>query len=117
VTTRETLQAYFDSLQRKKDWQSFLADDLTFTSFTSPVKQVTGRAAYLESTRRFYSMITAMKVKELLVDGARACALTHYDLQSPSGQSFGSDVAEVFGVKAGKITSFDIYFDSAPFPK
>src|SRR5687768_12830487 len=117
MTTRETVNAYFDSLQRKKEWQSFLADDMTFTSFTSPVKQVIGRAAYIESTQRFYSLITAMRIKELLVDGASACALTHYDLQSPSGQSFGSDVAEVFGVKAGKITSFDIYFDTAPFPK
>jgi hypothetical protein len=30
---------------------------------------------------------------------------------------FGSDVAEVFGVLDGKIASFDIYFDSSPFPK
>jgi hypothetical protein len=40
-------------------------------------------------------MITAMKVKGLLIDGERACALTHYDLQPPS----------------------DIYFDTAPYPK
>lgn len=117
MTTRETLQAYFSSLERQKDWQSFLADDMTFRSFTSPIKQVSGRAAYIESSRRFYLMITAMKVKEPLIDGERACALTHYDLQPPSGQGFGSDVAEVFGVRAGKITSFDIYFDTAPFPK
>jgi ketosteroid isomerase-like protein len=117
MTTRETLQAYFSSLELKKDWQSFLADDMTFTSLTSPIKQARGRAAYIESTKRFYSMITALKVKELLIDGERACALTHYDLQPPSGQRFGSDVAEVFGVRAGKITSFDIYFDTAPFPK
>ena len=117
MTTRETLQAYFSGLELKKDWQSFLADDMTFTSLTSPIRQVSGRAAYIESTKRFYSMITAMKVKELLVDGERACALTHYDLQPPGGQSFGSDVAEVFGVRAGKITSFDIYFDTAPYPK
>ena len=117
MTTRETLQAYFSSLELKKDWQSFLADDMTFTSFTSPIKRISGRAAYIESTKRFYSMITAMKVKELIIDGERACALTHYDLQPPSGQSFRSDVAEVFGVRAGKITSFDIYFDTASFPK
>ena len=117
MTTRETLEVYFSSLERKKDWQSFLADDMAFTSFTSPARQLGGRAAYLEGTRRFYSMITAMKVKELIVDGERACALTHYQLQPPSGPAFGSDVAEVFRVKAGKITSFDIYFDTAPYPK
>ena len=117
MTTRETLQAYFSGLEQKKDWQAFLADDMTFTSFTSPPKRLRGRAAYLESTRRFFAMITTMTVKELIVDGERACALTHYELQPPGGPAFGSDVAEVFRVKAGKITSFEIYFDTAPYPK
>ena len=52
MTTRETLQAYFSSLELKEDWQSFLADDMTFTSFTSPIKRISGRAAYIESTKR-----------------------------------------------------------------
>jgi len=58
------------------DWHSFLADDMTFTSFTSPPKRLRGRAAYLESTRRFFAMITSITLKELIVDGERACALT-----------------------------------------
>jgi ketosteroid isomerase-like protein len=57
-----------------------------------------------------------MSVNELLVDGERACALTHYDLRPPVGNPFVSDVAEIFTVKNGKITSFAIYFDTAPFP-
>ena len=31
--------------------------------------------------------------------------------------SLETNVAEVFRVSDGKIVSFDIYFDSAPFPK
>jgi ketosteroid isomerase-like protein len=46
-----------------------------------------------------------------------ACALTHCDLQPPSGQAFQSDVAEIFGVRDGRIVSLDIYVDSAPYPK
>jgi len=38
-------------------------------------------------------------------------------LDTLPGFSFGSDVAEVFAVQDGKISSFDIYFDSSPFPK
>jgi ketosteroid isomerase-like protein len=117
MTTRDTIHGYFSSLKQKKGWESFLADDMTFTSFTSPNKRVSGRAAYLESTRRFYSMITAVEVRDLVVDGHKACALTRYDLQPPAGPAFRSDVAEVFGVRDGKISSFDIYFDSVPFPK
>ena len=90
---------------------------MQFTSFTSPIKRVTGKDAFLEATKRFYSMIKAMEFKGILVDEERACVLTRYELQPPGGPVFESHVAEVFEVRDGKIKSFDIYFDSAPFPK
>lgn len=115
--TRDTIHAYFDSLRQKKGWEAFLSDDVSFTSFTSPIKRVSGRGGYLEATKRFYSMISALEVRHLMVDGDKACALTRYELRPPSGPAFESHVAEVFGVRDGKIRSFEIYFDSAPFPK
>jgi ketosteroid isomerase-like protein len=117
MTTEDTIQGYFRGLKEKSGWESFLSDDMTFTSFTTPVKHVSGRAAYIEATRRFYSMIKTLEVRDVLVDGGRACALTQYELQPPGGPVFRSAVAEVFEVRDGKIRSFDIYFDSAPFPK
>ena len=91
---------------------------MRYTSFTTPVKQVAGRDAYLQATKRFYSSIRKVQLRELLVDGDRAVALTHYELQRPNGaDTFTTDVAEVFAVRDGKIASFDIYFDSAPFAK
>ena len=118
MTTTDTVQGYFASLTQKNGWEAFLSDNMVFTSFTSPIKQLRGRATYLESTKRFYSMITAVEVRDLMVDGQRACALTRYHLQPPGGApAFTSDVAEVFGVRDGRIRSFDIYFDTAPFPK
>ena len=117
MTTKDIVEGYLGNLKQKNDWQSFLADDMTFTSFTSSIKRVSGRAAYLEVTKRFYSMITQLEVRDLLVDGNKACALTRYTLQPPAGAAFESNVAEVFGVRDGRIASFDIYFDSAPFPK
>ena len=62
-------------------------------------------------------MISALEVRLLLVDGERACALARYDLQPPGGPAFRSDVAEIYGVRDGKIVSFEIFFDSAPFPQ
>jgi ketosteroid isomerase-like protein len=117
MTTRGTIEGYFSNLKRKTGWESFFADDMTFTSFTNPIRRVSRGVAFLESTKRFYSMIKAVEVRDLIVDGDKAVALTHYDLQPPQGTAFVSDVAEVFGVRDGKIISFDIYFDSAPFPK
>lgn len=117
MTTRAVIDDYFRRLKDKADWPACLADDMVFTSFTSPSKRVDGRAAYLEATRRFYSTIVAVNVKDLLVDGAKACVMTRYDLQAPGSPAFSTDVAEVFQVRDGKIASFDIYFDTAPFPK
>jgi len=117
MTTKDTIQGYFNGLKQKTGWESFLSDDMIFTSFTSPIKQVTGKEAYLESTKRFYSMIVSFEVKDLLTEEDKACALTHYELQPPKGNTFSSDVAEIFTVKNGKINSFAIYFDSSPFPK
>ncbi len=116
MTTRETVTHYLDLLRHKADWPSTLADDISFTSFTSPPRGLRGKDAFLQATKQFYSMIVSMKVRDLIVDGSRACALTSYQLQPPGGPTFGSDVAEVFVVENGRIRSFDIYFDSAPYP-
>jgi ketosteroid isomerase-like protein len=116
MPAREIVQRYFEELTRKGNWESLLSDDIAFTSFTSPVKQVTGKASYLESTRRFFSMIKTLEVRDLIVEGTKVCALTRYQLQTPAG-SFQSDVAELFTVTNGKISSLAIYFDTAPFPK
>jgi len=117
MTTKDTIQGYFDSLKQKSGWEAFLADGMAFTSFVTPVKKAAGKGGYLESTSRFFSMITAVEVKDLIVDGDRACALTRYKLKPPGGPAFESHVAEVFKVRDGKISSLEIYFDSAPFPK
>jgi ketosteroid isomerase-like protein len=117
MATEKTIQSYLTNLKQKGDWQSFLADDMTFTSYTSPARKITGKDAYLEATKRFYSSIVSMEVRDIMVDDERALALTHYELKHPGGNTFSSDVAEIFTVKNGKIKTFEIYFDSAPFPK
>jgi len=118
MNARETVERYFDLLKRKSGWDALLADDIAFTSFTSPNKRVDSKSAYLQATKRFFSMIAGVEVRDLLVDGDRACALTRYDLKPPNGgPAFQSDVAEVFSVKDGKIAALGIYFDTAPFPK
>jgi ketosteroid isomerase-like protein len=117
MTTKETIQNYFEELKQKKSWDSFLADDMVFTSYVVPIKKVTGKTEYLESTRRFFSMIDSVDVGNMIIEGEKACVLTRYVLRTPQGNSFTSDVAEIFLVREDKIRSLDIYFDSSPFPK
>ena len=116
MTTSDIIERYFDCLSKNTGWEAYLSDGMVFTSYTSPTRQITGRDAYLESTRGFYSMIGTVRVRELIVDGDKACVLTQYELRPPSGETFTSDVAELFTVKNDKIDSFSIYFDSVPFP-
>lgn len=115
MTTRQTIEEYFHALSKGPGWQGFLADGVTFISHTSPMKRVTGRDAFIESTKGFYSMIESFEVREVIVDGDRACAATRYSLQPPRGDPFTCDVAELFAVEGDEIVSFEIYFDSAPF--
>jgi ketosteroid isomerase-like protein len=117
MTTRETIQGYFGALKHRTGWEELLSEGLTFTSYTSPVRELVGLQTFLEATRRFYSSIVSVQVRELITEGDKACALTRYELRMPAGSAFSSDVAELFRVKDGKIASFSIYFDSAPYPK
>ena len=118
MNTRATIERYYEALRSKSAWDSLFAADVTFTSFTSPSRQINDRTAFVEGTKRFYSMIVSFELRELIIDGDKACGLTRYELQAPNGgPRFSSDVAEIFAVKDGKITSFGIYFDTAPYPK
>lgn len=116
MNTRQTIEAYLEGVAKGSGWQAVLADDLEFTSYQSPVASITEKAAFLEGTKRFYSMIRKIEVRDLIVEGDRGCALTRYELQGPDGCAFSSDVAETFTVRGGKIVAFGIYFDTAPYP-
>ncbi len=114
---KETLQEYYKHFEMKSGWEDFFTEDVVFTSFTSPAREVRGKAMMLKGVQNFLASVRSMQVRELIIDGDRACGLVHYEMQSPQGSSFPSDVAEIFTMKGGKFDSFGIYFDSTPYPK
>ena len=114
MSTRSVIESYFKALQGRKGWDSLLADDVVFTSFTIPNREIKGKQAYIDATKRFYSTIQSFELRGLIVEGPRACALTRYQLKGPAGV-FQSDVAEIFIAHDGKIDSLGIYFDTAPY--
>ena len=118
MDTKGTIEGFLGAVIDRADWISYLDEDLVFVSATSPLKQVSGKEAALPGLKRFYSMVETVQVRELIVEGDRACALTRYTLQPPGGRApFQSDVAEIFTVGDDTITSFAIYFDTAPYPR
>jgi ketosteroid isomerase-like protein len=118
MTVRETVERYYERLGQGTAWDSLFADDVVFTNLASPVREATGKATFLQATRRFYGSIDSLEVRELVVEEDRACALVRYHVRPPNGAAtFESHVAELFTVKDGRIGAFSICFDTAPYPK
>jgi ketosteroid isomerase-like protein len=117
MTTRDIVETYFHRLKTKGSWQELLAEDLHFTRLTSPVRELSGRDAYLAGTGPFFAMIKSIEVRSLVVEGDHAAALTRYELQPPAGQAFRSDVSELFRVRGGRIQDLEICFDMTPYPR
>jgi hypothetical protein len=114
ATTRDVVVEYLERVRTGEGWEEFLPEDFQFTNYAHPVKRADGKSG-LEGIRRFYGMVSAMEIKRIIVEGNHARALLRYELQSPAGASFESHNAEVFEVSEGKIRSFGIYFDGAPY--
>ncbi len=112
-TTQEILEGYYNAIKQKDGWQDFISDDILFDG--TGVKATGGKDAFVEGNRQFLRAVRASQVKEMIVDGEKACALLHYDLMSPKGNTASSDVAEILTIKEGRIVSATIFFDTVAF--
>jgi len=111
--TKEILQRYYDGLSRKEGWQSLLSEDILLTGTVA--KESKGKELFVNNS--FFKMVKDLKLKQMIVENENACALVSYDLESPNGKNFSSDVAEIWKVKDGRLDSLAIYFDTAEFQK
>jgi ketosteroid isomerase-like protein len=111
--TKEILEKYYEGLSKKGDWHSMLAGDILLPGTIA--KQSRGKDLFVNNN--FFKMVKSLKLKEMIVENDAACAIVGYDLMSPKGNSFQSDVAEIWKVKDEKLESLAIYFDTAAFQK
>jgi ketosteroid isomerase-like protein len=111
--TLEILKRYYFGLSSKGDWHSMLSEDILLTGTIA--KESKGKEPFVNNN--FFKMVKGLKVLGTIVENEKACALVSYDLMSPKGKSFSSDVAEIWKVKNGKLDSLAIYFDTAAFQK
>lgn len=116
MTTRELLETYYAGFARKKGWESVISDDFEFVggdmTKTDPLR---GKSPYVDVIKRFGSLFTTMRVKEMIVEEDRAFVRANYDYVFPNGKSMNGDVAELWTVKDGKLDSLTIFFDTATF--
>jgi hypothetical protein len=111
-STKEIIQQYFDAINQKGDWQSFISDDI---DFTSPGQITHTKEEYVKATGRFLQFVKSLKINEFIVEDNKACITVEYNLQSPKGKTESCEVAEVLMVQDDKINSSCIFFDTAAF--
>lgn len=74
-----------------------------------------GKQAYIEVIKWFSQVFTAMRVKQMIVDGNKACVIGNYDFRFPNGSNINGDVAEIWTARDGKLQSLRIFFDTLSF--
>lgn len=115
---RELLDAYYKGFAEKANWESVIADDFQYTGGDMTNTQpLIGKQAYIEVIKRFSRVFTKMRVKEMIIDGDKACVIGNYDFQFPNGVKVNGNVAEIWTSKDNKLQSLTIYFDTLAFAK
>lgn len=79
------------------------------------LQSTTCKDACVQVNTNFLRGVKASKVKEMIVEGNRACAIVSYDMVSPKGKNTSFDVAEILSIKNEKIDPSDIFFDMVGF--
>lgn len=114
--TKELLENYYKGFAEKANWESVIANDFFFIGGDMTKQEpIIGKQAYIEVIKRFSQVFTAMRVKEMIVQGDNACVIGNYDYRFPNGQEINGNVAELWTAKNGKLQSLTIYFDTLTF--
>jgi ketosteroid isomerase-like protein len=113
ITTKELLDRYYERLSGKCDINSLLSENFLLTGTVD--KETRGKEAYAGNV--FFTLVKSLKIKTMIIDGERACAVVNYELASPKGDRFSCDVAELWEIKGGKLDSLAVYFDTVAYQK
>ena len=115
---KELLKIYYRGFAQKKGWESVISDDFIFTggdmTITTPI---IGKDAYIEVIKRFSKIYQNMRIKEMIVEGEKACVIGNYDYKFPNGVAISGNVAEIWTEKNGKLNTLTIFFDTLNFDK
>ncbi len=116
MTTKQLLETYYEGFAKKEGWEKVISDDFRFVggdmTNTTPI---IGKQAYIEVIKRFSRVFTQMRIKNMIVEGDKACVIGNYDYVFPNRQKMNGDVAEIWQVKNGKLDSLTIFFDTLTF--
>jgi len=117
MSTADLVQSYYESLGRKDDrWQAMYTEDAAFGD-PSGALAAEGKAAVIQSFVPFLKSVEEVKVRQIITQDGRACAIAAYVYVNPKGERLAQDVAEVWDVRDGKLARLTIYFDLTAYRK
>lgn len=110
------LETYYKGFAEKENWESVLADDFQYLGGDMTKNEpLVGKQVYIEVIKRFSQVFTAMRVKQMIIQGDTACVVANYDFRFVNGQEVNGNVAELWTARSGKLQSLSIYFDTLTF--
>lgn len=113
---KELLEIYYKGFTEKSNWESVIADDFEYTGGDMMNSNpIVGKQAYIEIIKRFSKIFETMTVKEMIIQGNKACVVGNYYFKFPNGQKVNGNVAEHWTAIDGKLQSLAIYFDTLTF--
>jgi ketosteroid isomerase-like protein len=117
MTTRETIEAYYDSVNGG-DWDRWL------TLFADDVKIDEQLAGHVEGIEILRGAIDGLKQgyskfqnvpKHIVVDGDEAAVVSHISAANAAGVPIEAEVANYFRLENGKIAYMANFHDTRPF--
>jgi ketosteroid isomerase-like protein len=111
MTSKEIVWQYYDNLIQKNDkWAPLFADDITFSDSAMNINEA-GKDAVTKSFEQFLKGVENLLVKLLIAENETVIAIVNYDFINSHEEKFNQDVAEVWKIKDGKLSSLVLYFD------
>jgi ketosteroid isomerase-like protein len=111
MTPKDIVEQYYDNLvQKNAVWPTLFADDVIFADAGMNINQA-GKEAVTKSFEKFLETIEDIRVKQIITENENVCAIVRYSYKNSEGEELSQDVAEIWKVKDGKLSSLTIYFD------
>jgi ketosteroid isomerase-like protein len=115
MTPKEIVHQYYDNLaQKNESWQSLFAEDITFSDSAMNMNEA-GKDGVSNSFNQFLKSVEDLRVKLMVAENETVCAIVSYDYVNQHEEKMNQDVAEVWQVKNGKLSSLVLYFDYTAF--
>ena len=109
--TRGLITRYYESLNAKDDgWKSLWAADAIFSDAPKTL-HAQGSDAVIESFGPFLRGVGSVEVVSSIVEGPDACFVIRYTYVNRRSETLVQDVAEVWEVRGGALSSLTLYFD------